>query len=80
VEGKLRVFEVARQPAGGGDEGFLHDVAGVDATSEAAVELGLDHTAKRLAVALQKPVDGLRLADSGLCEELAGFVLVGPHG
>jgi hypothetical protein len=35
---------------------------------------------QRIAMALQQPVDSLAVAAPGVLQQLAGFILIGPHG
>ncbi len=61
------ILEVIGKPAVSIDENFLHDIAGIDSSTNALIETHCDHTSQRIAMTVQQLAGGrgITLARSG---------------
>ena len=77
VERQRPLAEVVGEPRGGLGQGLLHQVGGVDAGGQAAVEADGDHPPQAVAVAFEQELARLGLAAAGAVEQFLGIGLSG---
>ena len=80
VERHRRIAEIFGEAFARFEEDVLHDVAGIDARRNGAVEAEADHPPHRLAMPGEQLIDGAGVAALGLLNQFLRSRGFGPHG